>query len=56
MVGKSLLAVTAIPLLAQQGCAQEDIVGLVTVLLQTLVTSLLPVLVNGLVGGTGLMV
>jgi len=46
-----MLTVTA-PLLAQSGCTEEDAIGLVTVVLQTLLTTLIPLLVNTVLGGT----
>lgn len=50
-----MLTVTA-PLLAQSGCTEQDAIGLVTVVLQTLLTTMIPLLVNTLLGGgtTGL--
>jgi hypothetical protein len=46
-----LLAATA-PLLAQAGCTQQDMVGLVMVMVQSLLTSVVPMLVSALMGGT----
>ena len=53
MYRRVLLAATALPLLAQAGCTQEDAVGLVLVVVQAVLASLIPTLVNALVGGTG---
>lgn len=51
MYRRLILGVGLLPFLAQtDGCNQQDVVGLVTVLFQTLVTSLLPLLLQSVLG------
>lgn len=47
------LGVAALPFLAQSdGCSQQDVTNIILVMVQSLVTSLIPILIQALLGGT----
>lgn len=50
MLTRIALVVGALPLFAQAGCTQQDYVSLATVAIQSLVGTVIPLLVNSLVG------
>ncbi len=47
-----LLATAMLPILAQSGCENEELTSLVTVVLQSALTALIPLLVSLMLGGT----
>ncbi len=50
MFARIALVVGTVPLVAQAGCSQQDFVSLATVAIQSLVGTVIPLLVNSLVG------
>jgi hypothetical protein len=52
MYTRLLLGMAAFPLLAQQdGCTKQDVTNIMLVVLQSLVATLLPLLIEAMLGG-----